>query len=149
MLLPRLRGGPDSDGDETARARSFSGGNLQKFVVGRELDVGTDISLLVINQPTWGVDLWAASRIRQEIQQCADRGAAVLLISQDLDELLSLTDSLAVIAGGTLSASRTTQEWTVAELGRAMAGELVAQERAVEERVVEEQVMQASEEPAS
>ena len=126
------------------RARSFSGGNLQKFVVGRELDIGTDISLLVINQPTWGVDLWAASRIRQEIQQCADRGAAVLLISQDLDELLSLTDSLAVIADGTLSASRPTQEWTVAELGRAMAGELV-----VQERVVEERVMQASEEPAS
>ncbi|MGB0785109.1 MAG: ABC transporter ATP-binding protein [Alphaproteobacteria bacterium] len=109
-------------GDANARARSFSGGNLQKFVVGRELDSGLD--LLIISQPTWGVDLWAASRIRQEIQLRADQGTAVLLISQDLDELMALTDSLSVIANGVLTAVRPTVEWSVPELGRAMAGEL-------------------------
>ena len=113
-------------GDETARARSFSGGNLQKFVVGRELDSGAN--LLIINQPTWGVDLWAASRIRQEIQKRADDGAAILLISQDLDELLTLTDTLAVIAGGCLTPVRATQNWTVAEIGRAMAGEAMTED---------------------
>ncbi len=111
-------------GDAQTRARSFSGGNLQKFVVGRELDVG--LNLLIINQPTWGVDLWAASRIHQEIQLRADQGAAVLLISQDLDELLSLSDRLAVIAGGDLTLAKPTAAWTVADLGLAMAGELAA-----------------------
>ena len=108
-------------GDETVCARSFSGGNLQKFVVGRELD--TNATLLVIHQPTWGVDLQAACRIRQEIQWQANQGAAILLISQDLDELLNLTDSLAVMADGRLTPVRPTQTWTAAELGRAMAGE--------------------------
>ena len=108
-------------GDENSRARSFSGGNLQKFVVGREL--GQDVDFLLINQPTWGVDLWAASRIRQEILAMADQGTAVLLISQDLDELLALSDQLAVLAEGVLTPARPTADWTMADLGRAMAGE--------------------------
>ena len=108
-------------GDRQARARSFSGGNLQKFVVGRELD--KDITFLLINQPTWGVDLWAASRIRQEILSMADQGCAILLISQDLDELLALCDKLAVLCQGQLTKAYPTGDWSVAALGRAMAGE--------------------------
>ena len=111
-------------GDEKSRASSFSGGNLQKFVVGRELNEGIDF--LLINQPTWGVDLFAAARIRQEILKMADAGTAVLVISQDLDELMELSDRLAVISGGSLSPARPLTEWTVADIGRAMAGEMEA-----------------------
>ncbi len=110
-------------GNETARARSFSGGNLQKFVVGRELTDAVDF--LLINQPTWGVDLFAAARIRSEILKMADQGTAVLVISQDLDELMELSHRLAVIAGGRLSTAKPKAEWTVAEIGRAMAGEAI------------------------
>ena len=67
-------------GDERSRARAFSGGNLQKFVVGRELTENVDF--LLINQPTWGVDLFAAARIRQEILKMADHGTAVLIIGK-------------------------------------------------------------------
>ena len=110
-------------GDERSRASSFSGGNLQKFVVGRELNEGIDF--LLINQPTWGVDLFAAARIRQEILKMADTGTAVLVISQDLDELMELSDRLTVISGGNLSAARPLADWSVADIGRAMAGEVL------------------------
>ena len=94
---------------------------MQKFVVGRELT--EDVDFLLINQPTWGVDLFAASRIRQEILKMADQGTAVLIISQDLDELMEISDRLAVMAGGTLSQARLTRDWTIEDLGRAMSGE--------------------------
>ena len=82
-------------------ASSLSGGNLQKFVVGREILQTPGV--LVAAQPTWGVDAGAAAAIHQALVDLAANGTAVLVISQDLDELLSLTDRLAVINEGVLS----------------------------------------------
>ena len=82
-------------------AKALSGGNLQKFVVGREVD--REPAVLVVSQPTWGVDAGAAAAIRQELVDLARRGAAVLMISQDLDEVLEISDRVAVISKGRLS----------------------------------------------
>ena len=79
-------------------AKSLSGGNLQKFVIGRE--VLQKPVVLIVNQPTWGVDAAAAAAIRQALRDLTTGGAAVIAISQDLDELMELSDQLAVIAGG-------------------------------------------------
>ncbi|MEM6492517.1 MAG: ATP-binding cassette domain-containing protein, partial [Pseudomonadota bacterium] len=87
----------------TARAGGLSGGNLQRFVVGRE--ILSQPKALVIDQPTWGVDAGAAAAIHQALLDLAADGAAILLISQDLDELLALCHRLAVIQGGRLSAA--------------------------------------------
>ena len=83
-------------------AVSLSGGNLQKFVVGRE--ILREPGVLVVSQPTWGVDAGAAATIRQALIDLAARGAAVLVISQDLDELIEIADRIAVMFHGTLSA---------------------------------------------
>jgi len=101
-------------------ARNLSGGNLQKFVVGREII--KQPSLLVVNQPTWGVDALSATRIRQALLQLAADDSAILIISQDLDELLEISDRLAVLHNGTLSAARPVGEWTIESLGLAMTG---------------------------
>ena len=90
------KGKPDPE------AISLSGGNLQKYVVGRE--ILREPRLLVVSQPTWGVDAGAAAAIRQAIIDLASRGAAVLVMSQDLDELYEITDRLVVICAGRLSA---------------------------------------------
>ncbi len=74
-------------------ARALSGGNLQKFVIGRELDRKPGI--LVVNQPTWGVDAGASATIRQAVIDLSRGGSAVLVISQDLDEIFEI----AVVAG--------------------------------------------------
>ena len=101
-------------------ASSLSGGNLQKFMVGRELD--RQPKLLIVNQPTWGVDAGAAQRIRQGLIDLAESGSAVLVISQDLDEIFELSDRIAVLFEGQLSdpllASATTRD----ELGLLMSG---------------------------
>ena len=98
-----------------AEARSLSGGNLQKFVVGRE--VLQTPKLLVVSQPTWGVDAGAAAAIHEAIVQLAATGAAVVVISQDLDEIFSLCDAIAVMAGGRLSSTRLVATTTIAEIG--------------------------------
>ena len=103
-----------------APARSLSGGNLQKFVVGRE--VLQDPGVLVVSQPTWGVDAGAAAAIHQALLTLAGKGAAVLVISQDLDELLALTDRLAVINVGVLSDALVTAQASVEEIGLLMGG---------------------------
>ena len=103
-----------------AQARSLSGGNLQKFLVGRE--VMQDPSVLVINQPTWGVDAGAALAIHESIMALAQAGAAVMIISQDLDEIFVLADRIAVIAGGHLSEPVPTRSATVESIGRLMGG---------------------------
>ncbi len=84
-----------------ATAGSLSGGNLQKYIMGRE--ILQKPSVLVVSQPTWGVDAGAAAAIHQAIVDLAVSGSAVVVISQDLDELLSLCDTLAVINDGRLS----------------------------------------------
>jgi simple sugar transport system ATP-binding protein len=103
-----------------AAARSLSGGNLQKFVVGRE--VLQHPGILVVSQPTWGVDAGAAAAIHQAMLDLASAGTAVLVISQDLDELLTLTDRLAVINIGVLSGTLVTAEASLDEIGLLMGG---------------------------
>jgi simple sugar transport system ATP-binding protein len=88
-------GGPNS------AAQSLSGGNLQKFIVGREIDAKP--RLLIISQPTWGVDVGAAAQIRGEILKLRDQGCAVLVVSEELDELFEICDRLHVVAKGRLS----------------------------------------------
>ena len=101
-------------------ARALSGGNLQKFVVGRELSQNP--SVIVINQPTWGVDAAAAAAIRQAILDRAATGAAVVVISQDLDELLEIADNFAALNEGRLTPPRPVQGLTVDEIGLMMGG---------------------------
>ena len=103
-----------------AAASSLSGGNLQKFIVGREILQTPGV--LVASQPTWGVDAGAAAAIHQALSDLAANGAAVLVISQDLDELLTLTDRLAVINQGVLSRPLVTREASIEEIGLLMGG---------------------------
>jgi len=107
-------------GGQTAPAASLSGGNLQKFILGREIEQNPGV--LVVCQPTWGVDAGAAARIHQALIDLAAAGAAVLVISQDLDELLALSHRLAVLHGGHLSPLRPVDDLTVAEIGLLMGG---------------------------
>ncbi|MEZ5826207.1 MAG: ABC transporter ATP-binding protein [Geminicoccaceae bacterium] len=106
-------------GPETA-AGSLSGGNLQKFVVGRE--VLQDPAILIVSQPTWGVDASAAAFIHQALIDLAEAGTAILVISQDLDELLTLSDRLAVINLGRLSQPLETKNASLDEIGLLMGG---------------------------
>ncbi|PRY77216.1 simple sugar transport system ATP-binding protein [Yoonia maritima] len=101
-------------------ARSLSGGNLQKFVIGREIMQTPDV--LVVNQPTWGVDASAAASIRQALLDLAAKGTAVICISQDLDELMEISDRFAALNEGRLSAPRPAQGLTVEEIGLMLGG---------------------------
>jgi general nucleoside transport system ATP-binding protein len=101
-------------------ARALSGGNLQKFVVGRELSQTP--SVIVINQPTWGVDAAAAAAIRQAILDRTAGGAAVVVISQDLDELLEIADNFAALNEGRLTPPRPVAGLTIDEIGLMMGG---------------------------
>ncbi|WP_299689095.1 ABC transporter ATP-binding protein [uncultured Tateyamaria sp.] len=101
-------------------ARSLSGGNLQKFVIGREVLQRPEV--LVVNQPTWGVDAAAAAAIRQALLDLAAGGAAVVVISQDLDELMEISDRFAALNEGRLSAPRPTSELDVEQIGLMLGG---------------------------
>jgi ABC-type uncharacterized transport system ATPase subunit len=103
-----------------ALAGSLSGGNLQKFIMGREILQRPEA--LVVCQPTWGVDAGAAGAIHQAIVDLAARGSAVMVISQDLDELLTLCDTIAVINLGRLSAPMKVGEVSIEEIGLLMGG---------------------------
>lgn len=107
-------GGPD------AAAKSLSGGNLQKFIVGRE--IAANPKVLVISQPTWGVDVGAAAQIRGELLALRDLGCAVLVVSEELDELFEVCDRLVVIAQGRLSPSIATRAATIEQIGAWMSG---------------------------
>nr|WP_216366877.1 ABC transporter ATP-binding protein [Halovulum dunhuangense] len=102
------------------KARALSGGNLQKFVIGREILQRPRV--LVVNQPTWGVDAHAAATIRTALRDLAANGTGVLVISQDLDELLEISDSFAVLFHGRLSAPQRTGSLTLEEIGLMMGG---------------------------
>jgi ABC-type uncharacterized transport system ATPase subunit len=103
-----------------ALAGSLSGGNLQKFIMGRE--IGQTPEVLVVAQPTWGVDAGAAAAIRQALVDLAARGSAIVVISQDLDELLELADRLCVINEGRLSPARPVAGLALEEIGLLMGG---------------------------
>ncbi len=101
-------------------ARSLSGGNLQKFVIGRE--VLQDPKVLVVNQPTWGVDAAAAAAIRQSLLDLAANGAAVIVVSQDLDELMEISDRFGALNEGRLSDIRPAAGLTIDQIGLMMGG---------------------------
>ncbi|MET3898247.1 ABC-type uncharacterized transport system ATPase subunit [Devosia sp. UYZn731] len=101
-------------------AGSLSGGNLQKFIMGREILQRPTV--LVVSQPTWGVDAGAAAAIHQALVDLAAEGSAIVVISQDLDELLALCDTLAVINAGQLSQAQKVGEISVEEIGLLMGG---------------------------
>jgi simple sugar transport system ATP-binding protein len=103
-----------------AAASTLSGGNLQKFILGREL--AQNPAVLVVAQPTWGVDTNAAAAIHQALVALAEAGGAVVVISQDLDELLMLSDRMAVLHGGRLSATLPTDGLSIDHLGLLMGG---------------------------
>ncbi len=116
-LIERFRvkaGGPH------APAQSLSGGNLQKFIVGREIDA--EPLLLIVSQPTWGVDVGAAAQIRGEILALREKGCAVLVVSEELDELFEICDRLHVMAKGRLSPSIERAQATVEQIGAWMSG---------------------------
>ncbi|MFN6954520.1 MAG: ABC transporter ATP-binding protein [Acetobacteraceae bacterium] len=115
-------------GERDPEARALSGGNLQKFVVGREMLRRP--SLLVVAQPTWGVDAGAARLIRQALLDLAATGASVLVISQDLDELLEIADRIAVMFHGRLSPALPVAGATREALGLLMGGAGFAAEAA-------------------
>ena len=102
------------------KAGTLSGGNLQKFVMGRELE--RDPAVFIAEQPTWGVDAGAASVIRNELLSLTQRGAAVVVISQDLDEIFQIADRVAVLHRGTLSKTYLIDDMTPEKIGLLMAG---------------------------
>ncbi|MFO1070271.1 MAG: ABC transporter ATP-binding protein [Geminicoccaceae bacterium] len=116
-----------------ALARSLSGGNLQKFIMGRE--ILQEPTVMIAAQPTWGVDAGAAALIHQALLDLAARGAAVLIVSQDLDELLALTERLAVIHVGRLSQALVTADASIEQIGLLMGGLHEGHHEPVAERV--------------
>lgn len=106
-------------GTQTA-ARALSGGNLQKFVIGRE--ILQDPSVLVVNQPTWGVDAAAAAAIRQALLDLAAKGSAIVVISQDLDELMEISDRFAALNEGRLVGPVVAAGLSVEQIGLMMGG---------------------------
>jgi len=104
----------------THPANSLSGGNLQKFIVGRELVQKPGV--IVVLQPTWGVDAGSTASIRQALIDMATEGAAVLAISQDLEELFEISNRIAVICEGRMSDAQPAENVTVEEIGLLMAG---------------------------
>jgi simple sugar transport system ATP-binding protein len=114
QLFAVKAGGPE------AQARSLSGGNLQKFIVGREIEGAPQ--MLLIAQPTWGVDVGAAAAIRNALLELRRRGCAVLVVSEDLDELFEICDRIMVMAERRLSPAVPVRELSVAQVGQWMAG---------------------------
>jgi simple sugar transport system ATP-binding protein len=117
--------GTESAGLATT-TRSLSGGNMQKLILGRTLsgdpDMPTTPPLIVANQPTWGLDIGAVAYVHQQLLDACAQGSAVLLISEDLDEVFALADRIAVMHHGRLGAARPARDWTLAAIGLAMAG---------------------------
>ncbi|KQV85332.1 ABC transporter ATP-binding protein [Rhizobacter sp. Root1221] len=107
-------------GGAAAPAKSLSGGNLQKFIMGREIDARP--KLLIVSQPTWGVDVGAAAQIRASLLALRDGGCAVLVVSEELDELFEVSDRLLVMAKGRVSPSIATRDATRGRIGEWMSG---------------------------
>ncbi|MFW3897279.1 ABC transporter ATP-binding protein [Pseudomonas bharatica] len=107
--------------DAQTTARSLSGGNLQKFILGRE--ILQNPKLLVAAHPTWGVDVGAAAAIHRALIALRDAGAAILVISEDLDELFQISDRIGALCSGRLSPLKATAETHTVEVGGWMAGQ--------------------------
>ena len=102
-------------------AKNLSGGNLQKFLIGRELNQNPEV--LIVNQPTWGVDASAAQFIRQALLDLISKGNAVIIISQDLDELLEISDRFTALVNGSISKPQLTHTLSVSEIGLMLSTE--------------------------
>ncbi len=116
-------------GGASTAARALSGGNMQKLILGRALlhpDIrashDTVPKLIIAHQPTWGLDIGAVAYVQDQLVAARDAGAAVLLISDDLDEVLTLGDRVAVMHAGHMSPARPALAWNREALGLAMAG---------------------------
>ena len=110
-------------------ARALSGGNMQKLILGRALLHPDSASanpipprLIVAHQPSWGLDIGAVAYVQDQLIAARDAGAAVLLISDDLDEVLAMGDRIAVMHAGCLSAALPSGQWSRESIGMAMAG---------------------------
>jgi simple sugar transport system ATP-binding protein len=103
-----------------SKAKSLSGGNLQKFIMGREMDAAPQV--FVVSQPTWGVDVGSAAQIRAQVLALKREGCAVLVVSEELDELFEICDRLYVMSQGRLSPSILRQDATLAGVGVWMSG---------------------------
>jgi simple sugar transport system ATP-binding protein len=110
--------------DAQTPARSLSGGNLQKFILGRE--ILQQPRLLIAAHPTWGVDVGAAATIHRALIALRDAGAAILVISEDLDELFQISDRLGALCGGRLSPLKATVDTRLIDVGGWMAGQFDA-----------------------
>jgi general nucleoside transport system ATP-binding protein len=114
--------GTDAAGVHTV-TRRLSGGNMQKLILGRVLGGdGAAPPLIIANQPTWGLDIGAVAYVHQQLLDAAAAGSAVLVISEDLDEVFALADRIAVMHQGRLTPARPTSLWSRAAIGLAMAG---------------------------
>ena len=105
--------------------RSLSGGNMQKLILGRALlapDGMPAARLIIAHQPSWGLDISAVAFVQQQLIAARDAGAAVLVISDDLDEVMMLGDRIAVMHSGRLTDARPSSDWTRESIGLAMAG---------------------------
>jgi simple sugar transport system ATP-binding protein len=107
--------------DARTAARSLSGGNLQKFILGRE--ILQNPKLLVAAHPTWGVDVGAAAAIHRALIALRDAGAAILVISEDLDELFQISDRVGALSAGRLSTLLSTTQTSPVQIGGWMAGQ--------------------------
>ena len=118
-----VRGPAAADRLADTPARLLSGGNLQKLILGRALTLAHPPGprLIVVDQPTWGLDIGAVADIHRRLIEARDAGDAVLVISEDLDEIFALADRIAVINHGRIVSTRAASAWTVSELGLAMA----------------------------
>lgn len=103
-----------------AMATSLSGGNLQKFIVGRELLLQP--KLLIASQPTWGIDVGSAEIVRQKLIQLRDRNVSILVFSEDIEELFEISDRLVVMFEGRMSAPVITRRTTPEKIGQMMLG---------------------------
>jgi general nucleoside transport system ATP-binding protein len=112
-----------------AEAGALSGGNLQKFIVGREIMLSP--KLLFVAQPTWGVDIGAATAIRRRLITLRNEGMAILVISEELEELFELCDAIQVLHHGRLSPPLATRDTRPEEIGRYMMGAHSSPEKAV------------------
>lgn len=112
--------------DEQSQAKSLSGGNLQKFIMGREVEQSP--RLLICAHPTWGVDIGAASAIHRQLIALRDQGAAILVVSEDIDELFMLCDRIATIYEGRVSPAVKTTDTSIDQIGEWIAGGFVAQQ---------------------
>ncbi len=111
--------------NENSQAKSLSGGNLQKFIMGRE--VAQQPKVLICAHPTWGVDIGAASAIHRQLIALRDSGTAVLVVSEDIDELFVLCDRLAAIYEGQVSTAVKTADTSIDQIGEWIAGGFVSQ----------------------